>query len=144
MATPNTQPIFIQTPLMWVKALTNQAVPAQPTAALPMTFGTAGENGSLIESITIIPVASGTGTVHIYGKGVDDTDYKLLVLPIVVSASRVEVDLYPVLSPVKQSGIGTAEKLTGLRLPALFEVAIAVNVAVVTGAIHVMAMGGDY
>ena len=109
-----------------------------------MTFGTAGDNGSLIESITIIPVASGSGTVHIYGKGIDDDNYKLLLLPVVVTTDRVDVDLYPVISPVKQSGIGTAEKLTGLRLPPLFEVAIAVNAEMVAGAIHVIAMGGDY
>ena len=142
--TANTQPIFIGEPLFWVKILTNQVVPEQPAAALPATLGIANENGALIESITVLPVDGGSGTIHFYGKASSADDYSLLLPPFEVTAAEPHVPLLPIITPVKQSSIGDAEKLTGLRLPPNFEIAVAVKAEVASGALHVHAMGGHY
>lgn len=139
---PNTQPIFIRSIFHWGERITNQAVVANVVTANPVLLGTAGVNGSLIESIECIQMPSaGTGTLNFWTKN-DDQEYKLIVAPVALSGTKIVVTLPRLLAPFRTGVNG--DYAAGLRLEPGENLYVATTAAITGDGWWVHVWGGDY
>lgn len=139
----NTLPIFPLTPLNWHVKLSNQITPRDISTQVPVEFGAAGKNGSLIHTMFVQHLGVNVATVvRLYLKGASDDGYSLLkelTLPAVGSASEAAefATINFALPPILPSGN------TGLHLAPGSTLYLALGTAIVSG-INVWAFGGEY
>jgi len=149
----NVQPVFIKDPLIWQVTLKDQVVNRSPGSAVPVLLGTAGDDGSLIETIQVYPLGDNVATVaRFFYQLQGTTGYTLLPFELSLTATSstgnttaisgypLEVVLPKILFPASPTP-GTPNR--GLRLPAGTQLYTALGTAVATGVI-VSCYGGDY
>lgn len=144
----NTQPIFLDTPILWTATLTSEVVNRSPGSAVPKLLGTGGANGSLIETIRAYPLGDNVvSVIRVFG----GSGYTLLAeatLPVVTSSGNVsaianypiEITLNKILSPASCDA-NTPNR--AFRLPAGYSLYVALGTAIASGVI-VVAAGGNY
>lgn len=146
---PNKAPIYPIEPIKWRKKLSNQIVAREVTTETPVLLGTAGANGSLIDSIEVLHLGDNVGTtLRFYTQKTDEVDtdnnslYYLEIeqsLSAVSSStnasaiSKVNIEL-PAILPSPQKG---------LRLTSSEKLYCALGTAIVSGVI-VKISGGNY
>lgn len=139
--TANTQPIFFNKPLIWTAQLTNEVVGRIPGSAVPKILGTAGVDGSLIETIGVFTESAVSSTlVRLFGRGANDTGFTLLSEIETLGTISVELPLYKTCSPVS---CDSAKPYRVLRLPPGYSIYLGLSQAVVPK-IMVVATGGNY
>lgn len=139
----NTLPIFPLTPIAWRDKLTNQVTPRDITTQVPIEFGIAGKNGTLIHNIFVQHLGANVATVlRLYHKGETDTSYFLLgelTLPAISSA--VETAGLDVIKFSLPDILPAGNK--GLHLAPNASLYLGLGTAIASG-INVWAIGGNY
>ncbi len=139
----NTLPIFPVKPLNWNVKLSNQIAPRNISTQVPVEFGIAGDNGSLIHTMFVQHLGVNVATVvRLYLKGASDDGYRLLrelSLPAIGSVSEAAevATINFALPPILPSGN------TGLHLAPGNTLYLALGTAIASG-INVWALCGEY
>lgn len=145
----NTQPIFFKSPILWQTTLTNEVVGRQPGSSVPKLLGTAGSEGTLIETIQIFPLGNVSNNQLRLFRLIGSTYTLLLETPLpsvspsdtgAVTGYPVEVTLPKTVSPAT---CDAATPHRTLKLPAGEVLYCALSTAS-SAPIMVMALGGNY
>lgn len=148
----NTKPVLIKDPILWTANLTNQVVNRSPGSSVPILLGTAGANGSLIESVSAFALGDNVAsTLRVFLKTTSNSNYTPILEKSLTAVSGsgntasitgypIEMDLVKVLTPIATDA-STPHK--ALRLPAGYSLYVALGTAIASGII-IVATGGDY
>lgn len=145
----NTQPIFFKSPILWQATLTNEVVGRQPGSAVPKLLGTAGSEGTVIETIQVFPLDSITATQLRFFRQVGSNYILLLEIPLpgASAANTNAVTGYPLEIPLlKTVSPATCDASTPnrvLKLPPGESLFVALSIAS-SAPIMVLAAGGNY
>ncbi len=150
MNSPNTQPIFIRTPVIWSASLRTELGSTDPTSTLiPKTLATGSDPASAIESIEIQPTGNMVATnVNFYlydATGTGGQNRLLAQLPLNAITAFTSADRTSLLLPATLSPASPDTDLPNriLRLPKGWELRVALSTAI-ANPIIINAFGGSY
>lgn len=147
---PNTQPIFIRTPVIWSITLQTELGNTNPASTLiPKTLAIGSDPSSAIESIEIQPTGDMVATVinfYLYDASGTASQNRLLAqLPLESISSFTNADRSYLLLPATLSPASPDSDLPNriLRLPKGWELRVALSTAI-ANPIIINAFGGSY
>lgn len=143
--TANKQPIYPGIPFLQANRLTSQTAPRDGASGSYETIHTAGANGALIQSVTVVPLGDNVQTVLRLYITLSGTSTNLLVLEqtVATTASSVETAEQPEVSINLLPLLPANSNNRGILLPALATLRCSLGTAVAAG-VHVITQGGDY